>query len=47
MGNSKSGISTIFNLLERFNQREGGNILLDGKDIELYNIEWLCSNQLF
>jgi len=33
MGNSKSGISTIFNLLERFNQRERGNIFLMGKTL--------------
>jgi len=43
VGASGSGKSTIVQLLERFYQKKSGRILIDGKDIEEYNIRWLRS----
>jgi len=41
VGASGSGKSTIIQLLERFYSFEAGSILIDGKDIEDYDIHWL------
>ncbi|ORX85459.1 multidrug resistance protein 1 [Anaeromyces robustus] len=41
VGASGSGKSTIIQLLERFYVKESGQILIDGKEIEEYNIHWL------
>ena len=41
VGASGSGKSTIIQLLERFYSKESGSILIDGTDIEEYNIHWL------
>lgn len=41
VGSSGSGKSTIIQLLERFYEKESGDILLDGVPIENYNIPWL------
>jgi ABC-type multidrug transport system fused ATPase/permease subunit len=43
VGASGSGKSTIVQLLEKFYQKKSGRILIDGKDIEEYNIRWLRS----
>ncbi|ORX77010.1 P-loop containing nucleoside triphosphate hydrolase protein, partial [Anaeromyces robustus] len=43
VGASGSGKSTIIQLLERFYDKESGEILIDGKPIEEYNIPWLRS----
>jgi len=43
VGASGSGKSTIVQLLERFYEKKSGRILIDGKDIEDYNIHWLRS----
>ncbi|KAJ3505408.1 hypothetical protein NM208_g16196 [Fusarium decemcellulare] len=37
------GKSTIVGLLERWYQPDSGEILLDGRDISKYNVEWLRS----
>jgi len=41
VGASGSGKSTIVQLLERFYDRSDGDIFIDGKPIEDYNIHWL------
>ncbi|OUM68095.1 hypothetical protein PIROE2DRAFT_4230 [Piromyces sp. E2] len=43
VGASGSGKSTAVQLLERFYNKKAGRILIDGKDIEEYNIKWLRS----
>jgi len=43
VGASGSGKSTIIQLLERFYEKKSGHILIDGKEIEEYNIRWLRS----
>lgn len=43
VGPSGSGKSTIIQLLERFYTPTSGQILLDGKPIESYNVGWLRS----
>jgi ABC-type transport system involved in cytochrome bd biosynthesis fused ATPase/permease subunit len=44
VGASGSGKSTIVGLLERWYNPLSGNILLDGKRIEEFNVAWLRSN---
>ncbi|KAK9468259.1 P-loop containing nucleoside triphosphate hydrolase protein [Lipomyces arxii] len=41
VGSSGSGKSTIIGLIERFYKPLGGNILLDGHDINNLNVKWL------
>jgi len=41
VGASGSGKSTIVQLLERYYEKSEGEILIDGKRIEEYNIHWL------
>ncbi|KAH6938572.1 hypothetical protein HPB50_010625 [Hyalomma asiaticum] len=41
IGRQKCGKSTIINLLQRFYDVTGGQILVDQKDIRSYNIGWL------
>eukprot|EP00833_Pecoramyces_ruminatium_P010901 jgi/Orpsp1_1/1184933/evm.model.c7180000091640.2 len=43
VGASGSGKSTIVQLLERYYLKSKGDILIDGKPIEYYNIPWLRS----
>jgi len=43
VGASGSGKSTIVQLLERFYEKNEGEILIDGKNIEDYNVHWLRS----
>ncbi|OUM62371.1 hypothetical protein PIROE2DRAFT_44368, partial [Piromyces sp. E2] len=43
VGASGSGKSTTIQLLERFYNKSEGRILVDGKDIEEYNVKWLRS----
>eukprot|EP00833_Pecoramyces_ruminatium_P003492 jgi/Orpsp1_1/1177524/evm.model.c7180000061789.1 len=43
IGTSGSGKSTCIQLLERFYNLKSGRILVDGKDIEDYNVHWLRS----
>jgi len=43
VGASGSGKSTIVQLLERYYNKNSGQILIDGKKIEFYNIHWLRS----
>ncbi|OUM68098.1 hypothetical protein PIROE2DRAFT_4233 [Piromyces sp. E2] len=43
VGASGSGKSTTVQLLERFYNKKSGRILLDGKDIEDYNVKWVRS----
>ncbi|ORX47670.1 multidrug resistance protein 1 [Piromyces finnis] len=43
VGASGSGKSTIVQLLERYYEKSDGQILIDGKEIEGYNIPWLRS----
>jgi ATP-binding cassette, subfamily B (MDR/TAP), member 1 len=43
VGASGCGKSTLVGLLERWYERESGDILLDGKDIREYNVKWLRS----
>jgi len=43
VGASGSGKSTSVQLLERYYNKKSGRILIDGKDIEEYNIKWLRS----
>jgi len=42
-GLSGSGKSTVIQLLERFYNKKSGRILIDGRDIEEYNVKWLRS----
>lgn len=41
VGVSGSGKSTIISLLERFYDPIAGQVLLDGKDLKLFNLRWL------
>lgn len=41
VGATGSGKTTLINLLERFYDPEGGQILLDGLDIQRFNLKWL------
>ncbi|ORX76879.1 P-loop containing nucleoside triphosphate hydrolase protein [Anaeromyces robustus] len=43
VGASGSGKSTTVQLIERFYNKKSGRILIDGKDIEDYNVSWLRS----
>jgi len=43
VGASGSGKSTTVQLLERFYNKKSGRILIDGKDIEDYNVKWIRS----
>ncbi|ORX55898.1 multidrug resistance protein 1 [Piromyces finnis] len=43
VGASGSGKSTAVQLLERFYNKKSGRILIDGKDIEEYNVQWIRS----
>jgi len=43
VGASGSGKSTSVQLLERYYNKKSGQILIDGRDIEDYNIKWLRS----
>jgi len=43
VGASGSGKSTSVQLLERYYNKKSGRILIDGRDIEDYNIKWLRS----
>ncbi|XVF23820.1 hypothetical protein REPUB_Repub13aG0072500 [Reevesia pubescens] len=41
VGVSGSGKSTIISLIERFFDPVAGQVLLDGRDLKLYNLRWL------
>eukprot|EP00833_Pecoramyces_ruminatium_P010171 jgi/Orpsp1_1/1184203/evm.model.c7180000088470.1 len=43
VGSSGSGKSTSIQLLERYYNKSSGRILIDGRDIEDYNVQWLRS----
>ncbi|XP_054786077.1 ABC transporter B family member 6 [Prosopis cineraria] len=44
VGVSGSGKSTIISLMERFYDPVAGQVLLDGRDLKLYNMRWLRSH---
>ncbi|KAK7270087.1 hypothetical protein RIF29_22986 [Crotalaria pallida] len=44
VGVSGSGKSTIISLIERFYDPVAGQVLLDGRDLQLYNLRWLRSH---
>ncbi|XP_042418231.1 ABC transporter B family member 20-like isoform X1 [Zingiber officinale] len=44
VGVSGSGKSTIISLIERFYDPVAGQILLDGRDLKLFNLRWLRSH---
>ncbi|CAO3645717.1 unnamed protein product [Cunninghamella blakesleeana] len=44
VGKSGSGKSTVVQLLQRFYDPTSGGILLDGKNIQDYNLKWLRDN---
>lgn len=41
VGVSGSGKSTIISLIERFYDPVGGQVMLDGRDLKLFNLRWL------
>ncbi|KAK7353484.1 hypothetical protein VNO80_18932 [Phaseolus coccineus] len=41
VGPSGAGKSSVLALLLRFHDPQGGNVLIDGKDIRKYNLRWL------
>ncbi|KAK4799961.1 hypothetical protein SAY86_025326 [Trapa natans] len=44
VGVSGSGKSTIISLIERFYDPVAGQVLLDGRDLSVYNLRWLRSH---
>ncbi|CAO1941112.1 unnamed protein product [Urochloa humidicola] len=44
VGVSGSGKSTIVSLIERFYDPTAGQVLLDGRDLKLFNLRWLRSH---
>ncbi|GAU12166.1 hypothetical protein TSUD_01320 [Trifolium subterraneum] len=44
VGVSGSGKSTIISLMERYYDPVAGQVLLDGRDLKLYNLKWLRSH---
>jgi ATP-binding cassette subfamily B (MDR/TAP) protein 1 len=44
VGVSGSGKSTIISLIERFYDPTAGQVLLDGRDLKLFNLRWLRSH---
>lgn len=44
VGPTGSGKTTITNLINKFYELDNGNILIDGKDIDLYSLETVRSN---
>ncbi|XP_048566622.1 ABC transporter B family member 20-like [Triticum urartu] len=44
VGVSGSGKSTIISLIERFYDPTAGQVLLDGRDLKLFNVRWLRSH---
>ncbi|CAL5363583.1 unnamed protein product [Camellia sinensis] len=44
VGVSGSGKSTIISLIERFYDPVAGQVLLDGRDLKLFNLRWLRSH---
>ncbi|PQQ18468.1 hypothetical protein Pyn_37652 [Prunus yedoensis var. nudiflora] len=44
VGVSGSGKSTIISLIERFYDPVAGQVLLDGRDLKVYNLRWLRSH---
>ncbi|CAA7041415.1 unnamed protein product [Microthlaspi erraticum] len=44
VGVSGSGKSTIISLIERYYDPVAGQVLLDGRDLKLYNLRWLRSH---
>lgn len=44
VGVSGSGKSTIISLIQRFYDPVAGQVLLDGRDLKLYNLRWLRSH---
>lgn len=44
VGVSGSGKSTIISLIQRFYDPAAGQVLLDGRDLKLYNLRWLRSH---
>ncbi|KAL2641408.1 hypothetical protein R1flu_008995 [Riccia fluitans] len=44
VGTAGSGKTSVLSLLERFYEPQYGRILLDGKDLKLFNVRWLRSH---
>lgn len=47
VGSSGNGKSTCLQLLQRFYDPTEGRVLIDGHDIQHFNISWLRSNMAF
>ena len=45
VGHSGSGKSTVVSLLQRWYDVQGGEVLLDGRDVKSLNVQWLRSQQ--